>query len=184
MAQLILPIDNTFVYEYHTGGQTPVTTFLQFDYELSGDETFVSFAISASPDPRSVGIVISNTNKTYSGKYENYFELIKQIPLLLTLRNRTPPHVIYTVNGFASLPADPTTADCVRFEPPSELVDVVTITATLTYKRPRPSGSGPDETVAISDSITQRVLGTYSAWGTKLQNYISASGPFPSIPRI
>lgn len=184
MAQIIMPPDATSVYEYHVGGVTPVTTFLQFNYELSNDETFVSFSIAASPDPTSVGIVISNTNRTYSGKYENYFELVKNVPLPIKLRNRASPHAIYTVNGFSQLPSDATTADCVLFSPPSELRDVITITATLRYKKPPSGGSGPDIEHTISDSITQNVLGTYSAWGALLQNYIEASGPFPSVDLI
>lgn len=184
MAEIILPQDGTKIYEFHENGETPVTTFLQFDYELANDETFVSFSITANPNPTSVGIQINNTNKTYSGKYENYFELIKNVPLPITLRNREPPHTIYTVNGFTQLPVDPTTADCILFEPPSQLSDDITITATLRYKKPPESGTGSDVEHTISGSVTQTVLGTYSAWGTLLKNYIQSSGPFPSVAKI
>ena len=163
------------IVEYSTQSFGELTeTDMTFSYSLDATEALVSVSLSVTPNPFDYGISIDGLR--YHGHYLDYFEKALGVPLMLTLRDRRTLN-IYQVNGFDNLPTDATTADCIEFMPPPPQSQVFSITCTLKYKTILP----PAITDTITKTITQTLYGSATSWGSKIRDYIHASGPFPRV---
>ncbi|MGL6228676.1 MAG: hypothetical protein ACRC3J_05650 [Culicoidibacterales bacterium] len=177
MATIILPPnyseqDEIIEFSNQSYGELMVTDML-FSYKLDATEKMVKFGLTVTPDPTEYGITIEDGH--YFGHYQDYFEQ-NGANLFLTLRDRKTLE-IFQVNGFKNLPKDPTTADCIEFQPPPPQKQVFTIKCSLTFQSTVP----PGVTETITKSITQTLYGNSTAWAGKLRDYIFESGPFPGI---
>jgi hypothetical protein len=181
MADIIEPMggwaSHDEIYEFYnvgSGDDSNVTMDFSFSYTLDPTEEFVSCVLTSSPDVTEYGSVLNGLRVT--GHIKDFFER-QGINLPLSLRNRQTLG-ISVVNGFDSLPTDKS-VDVVKFAPPAPPTGTITYTVTLTYD---------DITIPLlpvrntsTKTFTQTVRGSYASWASKLQEYISNTGPYPDV---